>query len=136
MEVVLGYRYLCVRLNKDLTWSNNTSSLVRKAHKRPLLPREAEGCWTWKLSPLLILQMCVGERRWKLLFSREGSDAGGGEGCTEDCRGQLLHHHRHLHRERQEKGHLRPEEPHTASTHTLFVFFLFIYFGRHTQVYI
>ncbi|XP_049329271.1 uncharacterized protein LOC125791563 [Astyanax mexicanus] len=34
MEVVDSYRYLGVPLSSNLTWSNNTSTLVRKAHQR------------------------------------------------------------------------------------------------------
>ncbi|KAI4885998.1 hypothetical protein NFI96_024689, partial [Prochilodus magdalenae] len=34
VEVVSSYRYLGVHLSNNLTWSNNTSSLVRKAHQR------------------------------------------------------------------------------------------------------
>ncbi|KAI4873592.1 hypothetical protein NFI96_002438 [Prochilodus magdalenae] len=34
VEVVSNYRYLGVHLSNNLTWSNNTSSLVRKAHQR------------------------------------------------------------------------------------------------------
>ncbi|KAI4883003.1 hypothetical protein NFI96_002046 [Prochilodus magdalenae] len=34
VEVVFNYRYLGVHLSNNLTWSNNTSSLVRKAHQR------------------------------------------------------------------------------------------------------
>ncbi|KAI4903393.1 hypothetical protein NFI96_004729 [Prochilodus magdalenae] len=33
VEVVSSYRYLGVHLSNNLTWSNNTSSLVRKAHQ-------------------------------------------------------------------------------------------------------
>ncbi|KAI4891381.1 hypothetical protein NFI96_025937, partial [Prochilodus magdalenae] len=34
VEVVSSYRYLGVHLSNNLTWSNNASSLVRKAHQR------------------------------------------------------------------------------------------------------
>ncbi|KAI4871444.1 hypothetical protein NFI96_013072, partial [Prochilodus magdalenae] len=34
VEVVSNYRYLGVHLSNNLTWSNNTFSLVRKAHQR------------------------------------------------------------------------------------------------------
>ncbi|KAI4899536.1 hypothetical protein NFI96_002056 [Prochilodus magdalenae] len=34
VEVVSSYRYLGVHLSNNLTWSNKTSSLVRKAHQR------------------------------------------------------------------------------------------------------
>ncbi|KAI4879285.1 hypothetical protein NFI96_006046 [Prochilodus magdalenae] len=34
VEVVSSYRYLGVHLSNNLTWSNNTSSLVRKAHQQ------------------------------------------------------------------------------------------------------
>ncbi|KAI4876106.1 hypothetical protein NFI96_006461 [Prochilodus magdalenae] len=34
VELVFSYRYLGVHLSNNLTWSNNTSSLVRKAHQR------------------------------------------------------------------------------------------------------
>ncbi|KAL6457442.1 hypothetical protein MHYP_G00344050 [Metynnis hypsauchen] len=34
VEVVSSYRYLGVHLSNNLTWSNNTSSLIRKAHQR------------------------------------------------------------------------------------------------------
>ncbi|KAI4877369.1 hypothetical protein NFI96_009196, partial [Prochilodus magdalenae] len=34
VEVVFNYRYLGVHQSNNLTWSNNTSSLVRKAHQR------------------------------------------------------------------------------------------------------
>uniref|UniRef100_A0A3B1IEK6 Reverse transcriptase domain-containing protein n=1 Tax=Astyanax mexicanus TaxID=7994 RepID=A0A3B1IEK6_ASTMX len=34
VEVVDSYRYLGVHLTSNLTWSNNTSTLVRKAHQR------------------------------------------------------------------------------------------------------
>ncbi|KAI4874406.1 hypothetical protein NFI96_007553, partial [Prochilodus magdalenae] len=34
VEVVSSYRYFGVHLSNNLTWSNNTSSLVRKAHQR------------------------------------------------------------------------------------------------------
>ncbi|KAI4900990.1 hypothetical protein NFI96_032983 [Prochilodus magdalenae] len=34
VEVVSNYRYLGVHLSNNLTWSNTTSSLVRKAHQR------------------------------------------------------------------------------------------------------
>ena len=34
VEVVSSYKYLGVHISDDLTWSTNTSSLVRKAHQR------------------------------------------------------------------------------------------------------
>ncbi|KAI3372152.1 hypothetical protein L3Q82_007008 [Scortum barcoo] len=34
VEVVSSFRYLGVHISDDLTWSNNTSSLIRKAHQR------------------------------------------------------------------------------------------------------
>ncbi|KAI3363043.1 hypothetical protein L3Q82_011705 [Scortum barcoo] len=47
VEVVSSFRYLGVHISDDLTWSKNTSCLIRKAHQ---------------LSPDLLLQMCGGER--------------------------------------------------------------------------
>ncbi|KAI3376216.1 hypothetical protein L3Q82_016730 [Scortum barcoo] len=92
VEVVSSFRYLGVHISDDLTWSNNTSCLIRKAHQRPLLPQEAEARRAGELSPDLLLQMCGGERpvllhhrvARQLLGGREEGSAEGGEGCTED----------------------------------------------------
>lgn len=34
VEVVSSYKYLGMHLSKNLTWKNNTSSLLRKAHQK------------------------------------------------------------------------------------------------------
>ncbi|KAI3362571.1 hypothetical protein L3Q82_001613 [Scortum barcoo] len=39
VEVVSSYRYLGVHISDDLTWSNNTSCLIRKAHRLYFLRR-------------------------------------------------------------------------------------------------
>ncbi|KAI3372023.1 hypothetical protein L3Q82_006890 [Scortum barcoo] len=101
VEVVSSFRYLGVHISDDLTWSKNTSCLIRKAHQRPLLPQEAEARRAGELSPDLLLQMCGGERpvllhhrvARQLLGGREEGSAEGGEGCTEDCGTQSTHHH-------------------------------------------
>ncbi|KAI3374203.1 hypothetical protein L3Q82_006058 [Scortum barcoo] len=133
VEVVSSFRYLGVHISDDLTWSKNTSCLIRKAHQSPLLPQEAEARRAGELSPDLLLQMCGGERpvllhhrvARQLLGGREEGSAEGGEGCTEDCGTQSIHHHHgHLHLQMQETGLLHHEGPtHTAHTlhTTLFV---------------
>lgn len=90
--VVRRYRYSGVHQSNDLTWGQQHFQSGQEGTAVPLLPQEAEVCWTWKLSPLLVLQMCGGVLgSWvtcvprKLLCGREGSSAEGGEGCTDDC---------------------------------------------------
>ncbi|KAI4876081.1 hypothetical protein NFI96_005743 [Prochilodus magdalenae] len=127
VEVVSSYRYLGVHLSNNLTWSNNTSSLVRKGTPAALLPQAVEASWARELGPHLLLQMCGGERSMlqhqrvarKLLCCRQESSAEGGEGCTEVCRSQPPHHHGHLHLQMQEEGHLHHEGPHSPSTLTV-----------------
>ncbi|KAI4890616.1 hypothetical protein NFI96_006819, partial [Prochilodus magdalenae] len=89
-----------------------------------LLPQAVEASWARELGPHLLLQMYGEERPMlqhqrvarKLLCCRQESSAEGGEGCTEVCRSQPPHHHRHLHLQMQEEGHLHHEGPHSPST--------------------
>ncbi|KAI3373167.1 hypothetical protein L3Q82_006372 [Scortum barcoo] len=63
VEVVSSFRYLGVHISDDLTWSKNTSCLIRKAHQRLYFLRRLRSRRAGELSPdLLLLQMCGGER--------------------------------------------------------------------------
>ncbi|KAI3369443.1 hypothetical protein L3Q82_007483 [Scortum barcoo] len=115
VEVVSSFRYLGVHISDDLTWSKNTSCLIRKAHQRLYFLRRLRRAGLGSpgsLSPDLLLQMCGGERpvllhhrvARQLLGGREEGSAEGGEGCTEDCGKQSIHHHGHLHLQMQETG--------------------------------
>ncbi|XP_068168153.1 uncharacterized protein [Antennarius striatus] len=101
VEVVSSHRYLGVQLTEDLTWSCNTSYLLRKAHQRLYFLRKLRGSCLEGF-----LQGSGGEHPHhqhhcvarQLLCSRQESSAEGGEGCTEDCRGWPTYHHRNLHK--------------------------------------
>ncbi|KAI3376028.1 hypothetical protein L3Q82_016561 [Scortum barcoo] len=121
VEVVSSFRYLGVHISDDLTWSKNTSCLIRKAHQRLYFLRRLRHARAGELSPDLLLQMCGGERPvlLQLLGGREEGSAEGGEGCTEDCGTQSTHHHGHLHLQMQETGLLHHEGPHSHCTRTV-----------------
>ncbi|KAI3362131.1 hypothetical protein L3Q82_012460 [Scortum barcoo] len=89
-------------LTDDLTWSNNTSCLIRKAHQRLYFLRRLRrpGLGGSVLTSFYrcvvesVLSSCIIVWHWQLLGSREEGSAEGGEGCTEDCGTQSIHHHR------------------------------------------
>ncbi|KAI3366908.1 hypothetical protein L3Q82_009552, partial [Scortum barcoo] len=93
VEVVSSFRYLGVHISDDLTWSKNTSCLIRKAHQRLYFLRRLRRAGLGSSVLTFLLQMCGGERpvllhhrvAWQLLGGREEGSAEGGEGCTEDC---------------------------------------------------
>ncbi|KAI3368423.1 hypothetical protein L3Q82_025376 [Scortum barcoo] len=66
MEVVSSFRYLGVHISDDLTWSNNTSCLIRKAHQRLYFLRRLAPGWGALGSPVLtsfyrcVVEDCVG----------------------------------------------------------------------------
>ncbi|MEQ2177367.1 hypothetical protein GOODEAATRI_002741 [Goodea atripinnis] len=72
------YMYLGVHLADDLTWSVNTSTLVKKAHQRLV-------CRTLELSLGILLVW------WRVfcaaILQHRGSAADGGKGCIEDWGG-------------------------------------------------
>ncbi|KAI3372162.1 hypothetical protein L3Q82_006998 [Scortum barcoo] len=127
VEVVSSFRYLGVHISDDLTWSKNTSCLIRKAHQRLYFLRRLRRARAGELSPDLLLQMCGGERpvllhhrvARQLLGGREEGSAEGGEGCTEDCGTQSAHHH-HGHLHLPDAGRKRAscimKEPHSHRT--------------------
>ncbi|KAI3351758.1 hypothetical protein L3Q82_020593, partial [Scortum barcoo] len=94
VEVVSSFRYLGVHISDDLTWSNNTSCLIRKAHQRLYFLRRLRRAGLGSSVLTSFLQMCGGECpvllhhhvARQLLGGREEGSAEGGEGCTEDCR--------------------------------------------------
>ena len=60
VEVVSSFRYLGVHLKDDLTWSSNTSSLVRKAHQRLYFLRRLRRAGLGR-SALITFYRCVVE---------------------------------------------------------------------------
>ncbi len=42
---VNSFKFLCVHITEDLTWSAHTDAVLKKAHHRPLLPETAEEVW-------------------------------------------------------------------------------------------
>ncbi|KAI3355174.1 hypothetical protein L3Q82_017873 [Scortum barcoo] len=62
VEVVSSFRYLGVHISDDLTWSKNTSCLIRKAHQRLYFLRRLRRAGLGSSVLNLLLQMCGGER--------------------------------------------------------------------------
>ncbi|KAI3352930.1 hypothetical protein L3Q82_019493 [Scortum barcoo] len=112
VEVVSSFRYLGVHISDDLTWSKNTSCLIRKAHQRLYFLRRLRraGLGSSVLTSFYrcvvesVLSSCIIVWHGSCSAGREEGSAEGGEGCTEDCGTQSTHHHGHLHLQMQENG--------------------------------
>ncbi|KAK3513192.1 hypothetical protein QTP70_009759 [Hemibagrus guttatus] len=42
IERISSFKILGTHISEDLSWTTNTSSLVKKAHQRPFLPKHPE----------------------------------------------------------------------------------------------
>ncbi|KAI4873264.1 hypothetical protein NFI96_029967, partial [Prochilodus magdalenae] len=125
VEVVSSYRYLGVHLSKNLTWSNNTSSLVRKAHKRLYFLRWLRRAGLGS-SVLTSVYRCVVES-----VLRSSSNVWHGSCSAADRKalqrvvkaaqrsvGVSLPTTTDIHLQMQEEGYLHHEGPHSPSTLT------------------
>ncbi|KAI3375174.1 hypothetical protein L3Q82_021084, partial [Scortum barcoo] len=111
VEVVSSFRYLGVHISDDLTWSKNTSCLIRKAHQRLYFLRRLRRAGLGS-SVLTSFYRCVVESVLSsCIIVWHGSCSAAEkkalqrvvEGCTEDCGTQSTHHHHgHLHLQMQE----------------------------------
>ncbi len=61
MERVNSFKFLCVHITEDLTWSAHTDAVLKKAASASLLPETAEEVWNEPQNPQILLLLHCGE---------------------------------------------------------------------------
>ncbi|KAI3358424.1 hypothetical protein L3Q82_014857, partial [Scortum barcoo] len=125
VEVVSSFRYLGVHISDDLTWSKNTSCLIRKAHQRLYFLRRLRRAGMGS-SVLTSFYRCVVESVLSsCIIVWHGSCSAAEKKALQrvvkaaqrTVGRSLPHHHGHLHLQMQETGLLHHEGPHSHCTH-------------------
>ncbi len=77
VERVNSFKFLCVHITEDLTWSAHTDAVLKKAHHPPLLPETAEEVWNEPQHPQILLHLHCGEHPDRLHHPWFGNSTAG-----------------------------------------------------------